>query len=206
MIDKQELVAEYNTYYTNEPDKWHDDTRNEFAFNAINSHLSKPPDTALDVGCGNGHTIKYFADRWPDTRFTGLDISPVALEIAHKLNPKAEFYKSFIEDIVFSKPFDLVILLGVAEHLENLQPSLQAVREVINRNGICYMEIPNCIGYPNSDKVEGYRRINIGSRQYEWHLYRDTWDREFEKAGLRIVQSLKGVNIHTEFCYLLEVA
>jgi len=83
---KQSLIEEYDRFYLHNPRIWIDDTRNQFAFSALSGYLKQAPASVLDVGCGNGHTIKYFSERWQDTRFTGLDLSPVAIKIAKKLN------------------------------------------------------------------------------------------------------------------------
>lgn len=205
MPDRKELIDEYNRFYAGNERMWIDNDRNDFAFTSIGQYLNYQPKTVLDVGCGNGHTLKYFVERWPDTRFTGLDISPVALDIARREVPEADFVSGFLGDVSLSKHY-CVLVMGVAEHFEDLQSGLTAVRDVTRKDGICYMEIPNCIGYQTSVKEEGYRRLNFGSRQYEWHLFRDTWNRELEAAGFRIANILHGINIFSEFCYILEVA
>ncbi|MGK7380003.1 class I SAM-dependent methyltransferase [Planococcus sp. 1R117A] len=41
--------------------------------------------TVLDIGCGEAGYIKKLADRFPDTQFTGIEISPTVAETAKKL-------------------------------------------------------------------------------------------------------------------------
>ena len=48
-----------------------------------------PAPTALDVGCGPGHLAGYLRERGLDV--TGLDLSPVMIELARRLNPEIRF-------------------------------------------------------------------------------------------------------------------
>ena len=205
MQDRKELVDEYNRFFSQKPDIWVDNSRNAFAFYALDDYLKREPESVLDIGCGNGHSIAYLSECWQSAVFTGLDLSPVAVEMAKARNPGADFVCGFLDEVELPK-FDCVLALGVVEHFAELQAGLTAMSRVIKPGGICFVEIPNCIGYPSSVKQEGFRRLNFGSRQWEWHLYRETWEREFESAGLRIVKRLQGANVYSEFCWLLEVA
>ncbi|ANU23978.1 class I SAM-dependent methyltransferase [Planococcus donghaensis] len=45
----------------------------------------KHMDTVLDIGCGEGGYIKKLAERFPNTHFTGIEISPAVAEVAKSL-------------------------------------------------------------------------------------------------------------------------
>lgn len=204
MTDRKALEREYNKYYADNPDIWIDYGRDEFALLTLIDHIKSEPETLLDVGCGNGHTIELFSRHWKNTEYAGIDLSIKAIELASKRVPEAMFINCFLDDILYTQKFDVVLCLGVAEHFEDLQEGLQALRKTVKKDGIVYLEVPNCIGYPSSAEVEGFRRVNFGSGQTEWHLYRHTWERELNKAGFEIVKAIKGINIYSEFVWLLK--
>lgn len=45
----------------------------------------RAPATVLDVGCGPGRVIADLADRYPDSRCTGIDASPVMIDLARSI-------------------------------------------------------------------------------------------------------------------------
>ena len=200
MIDPRQ--KEYDDFYTEAPTKWADDKRNKFAFDAISKHLKEPPKNFIDIGCGNGHTVQYLAERWPDAKPWGMDLSPVAIGLAKGRVPNGTFLCTPFEDCKQIMKFDIVLALGVLEHFEDHSVTLPKLRDMVG--GLFYVELPNCIGYPRSTKVEGFRRLNQGNHQMEWHLWRPSWERLFKKYGFTIVEAIKGPTIYTEFVWILK--
>jgi len=194
-------VEEYNAYYTKNPNLWADMPRDLFTFRTIDKYLGGAPKTFLDIGCGNGHTVEVFSARWPNTECWGLDPSPVAIELARKRVPKATFVCSSIEDAAPRK-FDVVVSLGVFEHIADFNIVFSKLHAFIGN--IMYVEVPNCIAYKTNKQGEGFRRINQGNRQIEWHLYRKTWEKRFTDAGFKILKSITGPTIYTEFVWILQ--
>ena len=194
----------YDQIYKANPHKWEMEEYDRLAFDTLNEYFGgDPPKTLLDIGCGNGHTLKYFADRWPGVAYIGLDISNEAIQLAHKRVPGASFFCGAFEDTALPKKYDCIIMLGVIEHFKDLPKSLIKLRKTLAENGICYIEAPNCIAYPESAHVEGFRKTNVGSHQMEWHLYRSTWERYLTDIGFEIVASLNGTNMQSEFVWLV---
>ena len=191
--------AFYDALYSHNPRLWDDASRDAFAFQTL---ALGSPANMLDVGCGNGHTIRYFKRFWPETQYTGLDWSPVALDIAAKMDPDVTYICGEIGKTALRR-YQLVTALGVVEHFEDLQAGLSAVRETISDGGLAYIEAPNCIGYATSEPIEGFRQLNIGSRQHEWHLRRPTWEEQLRKAGLEILVSKTGPSITCEFVWIV---
>jgi len=205
-ISNSALIKKYNEYYIADPEKWSGDERDEFCFSAVRSHQNI--ENILDLGCGNGHLLRYFADRWGKTaRYAGLDFSPVACELAKKKVPEADIRCGLIEDTDFGHTFDVVVLLGVIEHLDpediDHKASLAAIGRFMSPNGILYIEAPNCISYRNSIHEEGFRQLASRNRQYEWHLFRPTWEKIFQNAGLEIIESITGPKQEWEFIWTL---
>jgi SAM-dependent methyltransferase len=189
----------YNKVYSDRPDMWDLEWRDKFAFYVLSRHTEKP-ESLLDIGCGNGHTIDFFSKRWPDTTYYGVDLSDMAIEIAKGRVPSAFFSCSTFEDLVSYPPKDVVVLMGVAEHFEDLVPSLRRLKSF---GKLIYIESPNCL-LDSDNKEEGFRATNNVLGQPEWHLRRSTWEQYIKFAGLEIVESYPGPTDTTEFIWMLK--
>ena len=193
------MIEFYDAVYRANPEKWGGGARDEFAYQSIKPFVSDPA-SLIDLGCGNGHTLRYFMDRWPETDFYGVDLSKVALEIAHKKVPGA-----FLTGTLDLIPrVNVITMLGVLEHFEDLS-GVREVADHLSPAGILYIEVPNCLSYSNS-KEEGFRKTYGAGRsgQMEWHLTRLTWETTLLKYGLKIVKSLTGKNPAWEFAWILQ--
>ena len=197
MVD-QAQVEFYNEIYRAKPRMWSSVDRDYLAFKIVSQHLEDEPDTMLDIGCGNGHTIAFFHAQWPDTEYTGVDISDVALELAKKRVPDGKFY----EDMRLGR-YDVITIMGTAEHFEDPAAELHYIASHMSLNTLLYLECPNCLAY-SPDKTEGFRKTHAGSDQSEWHWLRSTWEQATRDAGLEIVKGYKGALPEAEFIWVLK--
>lgn len=195
------LVDEYNAFYLDSPNRWASASHDEYVYKTVAPY--GPAVNLLDIGCGNGHTLQYFSERWTKSRCVGVDLSDVAIELAQKRLPSGTFICEFWETSALVN-FDMVLCVGTAEHFPDPLAGLKRLHDALTDDSIAYLEAPNCIGYPGAKQEEGFRRIQIGSRQTEWHLYRDSWEVLIDKAGLNIRQSKTGPTIYSEFVWILE--
>jgi len=196
------LVSEYNRIFTKDPRRWSSFDRDEMVFNYIKPY--GVPKNILEIGCGNGHLLAYISARWPDIDCVGLDFSEVAINLAKQNAPKAKLICVDIEDYKPKKKFDMVLLSGVAEHFDNPLEKLKLIQKLVAKNGILYLEVPNCISYSSlKEKREGYFRISQGTRQMEWHLYRESWEKIIEEAEYKFTESLIGSQPYWEFVWIL---
>jgi len=198
--ERDELIKEYDDYYTADPNKWANDKRNEFMLACLREcYFEKSILSIIDVGCGMGHTLSYLGKKTNTIRLYGIDLSPVACELARK-NTGAEIFCGFIDDYEVSVKHDIALCMGVAEHFENPVEGLNKIREVAN---YLYLEVPHNLSY-SEDKTEGYRRLEVGSRQLEWHLKRSTWRDIITQAGWEVVKEYKGKKPAWEFVWMLK--
>ena len=197
-MSMDERIEFYNKIYSDKPDKWDLGWRDKFAFSILSLHTEEPI-TFLDIGCGNGHTIDFFKKRWPDTNYYGIDLSDEAIRLAKERTPEAEFIRGAFDEMYSAWPKDVVVLMGVAEHFEDLVPSLRRLKDF---GKLIYIESPNCLAY--SGKEEGFRRTDNVLGQPEWHLTRRSWEQKIGFAGLEIVESYPGPTDTTEFIWMLK--
>jgi SAM-dependent methyltransferase len=204
-MDKKDIKAEYDRFYRLKPTKWTSDDRNEYARQKIEEYLNGDRvRSVLDIGCGNGHTIAYLKAHWPDAKFYGLDLSEVAIGIARDKFDDVDLRVGFIEDTEYDEKFNCVILLGVAEHFHDIVFSFKKIADLLAPGGFVYMESPNCLAYEGSEQVEGFRRVNFGNHQMEWHLTRQSWVKKLKQAGFVVASSIIGPTPQTEFVFILE--
>ena len=152
--------GEYDILHDGKPDtqvKYFYDLYCNFILNQIKNvfpdrDLSKL--SILEIGCGRG-TASIFLNKRLNCKSIGIDFSEVSIEIAKK---NASFYKSnsefFIADIfdhnLFKNEFiggkgkfDVVISLGVLEHIESLEECLLIHNELLKKDGLfCAMVVP----------------------------------------------------------------
>ncbi len=60
----------------------------------------------LDVGCGGGHLVSALAQRRPDARFTGLDLSPGQVARARRRTGELGERVAFVEGSALEMPFE----------------------------------------------------------------------------------------------------
>jgi len=187
------LAEFYNGIYKKSPNLWRGSQgRDEFVVENI-----EQPKSVIDIGCGNGHTLKHLSTVWKGTKLCGVDISRVAIDIAQEKVPEAKFVVGTIRDVV--DRFDVALVMGVAEHFRDIY-ELGRVKNVLNPGGLVYLEIPNCLSYAQ-DKTEGFRKEGT---QEEWHLKRETWELIIKEHGYEIVKSLVGKKPAWEFIWILK--
>lgn len=95
----------------------------------------------LDVGCGSG----YFADLAKNAGFevTGTDVAKSAVEFASKNFPLKIHHGDMAELKLEPRSFDIVTLWNVLEHMLDPVETMRACHNVLENNGIIYLETPN---------------------------------------------------------------
>lgn len=192
------LIQEYDRWFRERPDIWVSPERNRFMLDAISQYPD--PKMVLDIGCGNGHTLKAVQEHYPNCILYAMDISQEALALVEDKVDSVYAIHDFIDKTSLGLRFDWVLCMGVAEHFQRLGPSLRRMKSLTG--GYCYLEIPNCLSY--SPGEPGFRRLSCGSRQWEWHLLRQTWEEKLVRSGFEIVEALVGKDPTWEFVWVLK--
>jgi len=95
--------------------------------------------TLLDVGCGEGFTLRKFRARYPHIAYSGCDINPAALGIAREQNPDAALFVSSAYSVQTETAYDAVLCCEVLEHLERPEAALAELRRLVREGGgLCY--------------------------------------------------------------------
>lgn len=142
----------YEQYYdSTEPDgtMYRADSDDPFLaeLHAINIQRSariakiKPSGRLLDVGCGRGNFLAIARDHGFDVH--GIDISERAVAYARKQFSLSVDVATLDDLAKTENRFDVITLWHVLEHFVDPFKHLQQVRSLLNKGGICVIEVPN---------------------------------------------------------------
>ncbi len=105
--------------------------------------------SVLDLGCGPGTDLAWFADRYPGRRYTGVDVSPRMVELASaKLGPRGmRIERCCAEDLprVFpGETFDLVYsFFGPLNTEPDLGRAVAALAQAVRPGGVLVLTFVN---------------------------------------------------------------
>ncbi len=174
----------YDDMFKNNPTRWDvpggyhpfDFIAREFLVHAygFNRHF-----TLIDLGCGNGRTLKFISELPFQMDAIGYDFSTEAIKLAKINCPSAHFYEGDMLHIpIKSGSFDVVLSVGSFEHQVNLDFS--EPRRLISSSGWFICVLPD---------VEISKGITLAPDQkhYDWELTRRDWIDKIEPFGFKFV-------------------
>jgi SAM-dependent methyltransferase len=118
----------------------------------------------LDLGCGAGRHVTYFAERGYDVY--GLDLSPTALEYTIKsLSEKGLTARVTLHDMVTlpydDAYFDAVISVKVIHHnrIGEIKKTIQEISRVLRARGLIWITVP----MPKNEPSTTHKEIEPGT-------------------------------------------
>jgi 2-polyprenyl-3-methyl-5-hydroxy-6-metoxy-1,4-benzoquinol methylase len=157
---------------------------------AILGHLSRPPRSFLDVGCGDGRFLKVMAKRGvARDRNYGLELNEAVLAPL-----RADGYQvacERVEDCTFipDGSLDLVTMFHVIEHVDDPGPVIRKLARWMAPGGVLALETPNLDSLDQRLFHESYWGGYHIPRH--WNLYTaSTLARQLKDAGLEPVATI----------------
>jgi SAM-dependent methyltransferase len=150
----------------------------------------------LDLGAGEGLLATLLADHFTEMEI--VEASSLYLERAKSLlsGRRAVFQNALIEDFDTNRRFDVVLLAGVLEHVQDPRCVLGKAKKFMKVDGTLIVIVPNATSFHRRIGVEmglmedcyvlGEQDFRVGHRRY-YDLPR--LRQEMYHAGLRVVQS-----------------
>lgn len=94
--------------------------------------METEPTTLLDAGCGEGFVVNYLAQRHPEVRMTGVDLSEGAVKYAQEhFGEHATYRTGSLYKLPFSdNSFDTVLCSEVLEHLDEPNKAVAELKRV----------------------------------------------------------------------------
>lgn len=93
------------------------------------------PTSILDVGGGEGSLLHALSATFPAASVMGTDLAEMAVELARKAMPRAEFAVLDVAETRLERNFDLVVCADVVEHIKNDQCALDNMAAMTNPGG-----------------------------------------------------------------------
>jgi SAM-dependent methyltransferase len=156
----------------------------------------------VDLGCGSGTLLRLLAGHVPAARCAGLDVEPLALDLAKKALPAAEFHELDLADPEASVPeslrgkADVVVCSEVLEHLENPRIAVALGRTLLRDGGRMVVTVP-------SGTVTAFDRAIGHVRHYDL----DSFEKILERDDLAVERSYRwGFPFHSLFRVLVGFA
>jgi len=110
----------------------------------------KDGDQILDFGCGWGCVPNYILSKFPNVRFTGINLSKYQCEYMRQKMQDPESYLSSgrftlfegdLNDAKFETKFDKILSIGVFCHVGNLTNAFQKLASFLKDNGKVFIHI-----------------------------------------------------------------
>lgn len=174
--DRDEVTRDvYNELFRRVP--WHivhdppgaDEIASEDYWFTLYGPLTKPSDTLVDLGCGDGHLVRRFA---PAVReCIGVDASDDMVAMCEAMGiPNARFVVGGVVDPPLEpQSADFAVSRQVMEHLhpDDAIAHLRAVREILRPGGRFLIETPNGLTGP-WDVSRGFTDTATGFHLHEY--------------------------------------
>lgn len=108
--------------------------------------IQQPPRVALDIGCGSGGTGYALRQRYPECQLWGCEFDASAAALARRHFDRV--LEQDVQDIDFSaigldRPFDLICLFDVLEHLMNPWKLLHGLHRIAAPDAHLLVSLPN---------------------------------------------------------------
>jgi len=158
-------------------------------------------DHILDFGCGWGCVPNYILSKFPNVRFTGLNLSHEQCEyIRHKMqDPKSylssgrfTLYEGDLNEAEFAEKFDRILSIGVFCHVGNLTNAFQKLASLLKGDGRVFIHIITA-RIPNN-MSSGFTHKYIFPNGRYWHYDAiPTYDRDLKTIDKWYIN---GMNYH----------
>jgi SAM-dependent methyltransferase len=135
-------MSKYEYHQREGAESEYDQRRLAIIADIIAPHVPRRDARILDIGCATGRLLANLRERgFPNV--TGLDPSPACAVAAKKLYDIDVHTMTLAELGAGTEKFDVAILVGVLEHLRDLDEAFVHLRTILNPGGLLYVEVPD---------------------------------------------------------------
>jgi len=108
----------------------------------------KKPASILDVGCGPGNSTAVLAERWPQSRITGLDNSAEMIGKARTDFPDRDWVVSDARDLPDWRRYDIVYSNAAIQWIPDHETLVPRLLALVNPGGALAVQVPLYHGMP----------------------------------------------------------
>ena len=167
-------ASKYEYHQRDGQESPYDSARMEVIADVIEPLVPRRDSAIIDIGCASGRLLYLLRERgFADV--TGLDPSPGCAAAAARLYDIKVGQGNFGAFPDFGRSFDLAILVGVLEHVRDLDTAMRQVAEALVEGGCVYVEVPDALEFwrwPNAPFQDfSVEHINFFSPQSLANLF-----------------------------------
>jgi 2-polyprenyl-3-methyl-5-hydroxy-6-metoxy-1,4-benzoquinol methylase len=138
-------MSKYEYVYSGGQESSFDMDRFEAIAGLITPFIQSPQASILDIGCATGGLLnKIRANGFYNV--SGLDPSLTCAQAAWNLY-QIPVQTGTISNIKESNQYDFIILVGVLEHIRELEVELNRLREMLTNGGRLFIEVPDALHF-----------------------------------------------------------
>lgn len=152
--------------------------RSQVFFDWILPHIPESFSSLLEIGCGEGNVLKRFQAQFPDKQIRGIDGNVRACELARAKGLDVN-QRLIFDDHVVLPSSDIIILIAVLEHIEEIQQFIAVLRRAMNDRGRIIFCLP----------VQDYPGYDIFFAEHIWHFTTHQCMALLERNGFRVFYS-----------------
>ena len=135
-------MSKYEYHQREGAESEYDQRRLAIIADVIAPHVPRRDARIVDIGCATGRLLANLRERgFPNV--VGLDPSPACAVAAKKLYDIEVRTMTLAELGAGTERFDVAILVGVLEHLRDLDEAFAHLRTILNPGGLLYVEVPD---------------------------------------------------------------
>jgi len=158
-------------FYTNEGSV----SRSQVYFNWVKPFIQGDFSSLIEIGAGEGRVLQKIVDAFPELDVKGFDGSTKAVELAQNKGLKIS-QKLIFEKEILPKS-DLYLLLGVLEHVEDIESFLKSIVNSLNTRGRLILSIP----------IQDYLAYDIFFADHIWHFTSNQFEAFLNRMGLDVI-------------------
>lgn len=144
-VEMDRYYAEHSKYtyeHTDGNESLWDFKRFEATVEQVMPHLKSQNVRILDIGCATGGLLAVFKKRgFPNV--IGTDPSPACVEAAGRLHGVKVRAATFAQLSDLKERFDLILMVGVLEHLREVKDAVRTASQLLNPGGLVYCAVPD---------------------------------------------------------------
>jgi len=191
--ETKNLIIEDNEYYPE--DYYGKESRYNYIFTKISSFLitkrlsllqlkEKKPGSVLDIGCGQGWLLKFFAER--NWQCKGIEVSEQAAFHAKSILALDISVGKNSSKKLPDNTFDVICLWHVLEHVKDAEKLLLEIHRLLRNNGQLLLGVPNAGSIEAKLGKQGWFHLDVP--RHLIHFTESSLLNLLDKVGFQIVK------------------
>lgn len=150
----------------------------------------------LDIGANRGSFIKFIRNKYNKKNITGIENDKIIFDEELKDLKDINLINEKFENVQFIEKFDFIHSSHTLEHLVSASKAMEIKREIIDPNGVMYLEVPNVAAIEIEDNI-----TEFFIDKHLFHFSQETLEAYIHKYDFDIIA--KEI-FPTYLCYLLK--